>query len=121
MTMKKIMISIILVLVAVANVVYCAELKSQGVIYSNSYETSKIYNANDYQEEILKEGIEEVIEYKTATVIIPAGNNSGTGIVSGKKEKEETITINGVEHKKAKPFNPKTDELPDFLKNKKIY
>lgn len=116
MTMKKIMISIILVLVAVANVVYCAELKSQGVIYSNSYEKSKIYNANEYQEEILKEGVEEVVEYKTATIIIPAGNTGDTGIVSGKKEKEETITINGIEYKKAKPFNPEKDGVPEFLK-----
>lgn len=116
MIMRKIIVSIILVLVAVANVVYCAELKSQGVIYSNSYETSKIYNANDYQEEILKEGIEEVIEYKTATVIIPAGNIGESGIVSGKKEKEETVMINGVEYKKAKPFNPKKDGVPEFLK-----
>ena len=118
--MKKIMISIILILVAIVNVVYCADLKSQGVIYSNSYEKSKIYNVNEYQEEILKEGVEEVVEYKTATIIIPAGNTGDTGIVSGKKENEETITINGVEYKKAKPFNPKIDELPEFLKNKII-
>lgn len=113
--MKRVVISIILVCV-VATKMYCGELKSQGVIYSNNYESSKIYNANDYQEEILKEGIEEVVEYKTTTVIIPAGNNGDTGIVSGKKEKEETIIINGVEYKKAKPFNPEKDGVPEFLK-----
>lgn len=113
--MKKVVMSIILVCV-VATKMYCAELKSQSVIYSNNYESSKIYNANDYQEEIIKEGIEEVVEYKIATVIIPAGNTGESGIVSGKKEKEETITINGVEYKKAKPFNPEKDGVPEFLK-----
>ena len=117
--MKKLVVSIILVFVIVSQV-YCAELKSQGIIYSQQNTNSKIYNPEDYREEIIKEGIDEVVEHNKTAIIIPAGNVSENGVVSGKKEEEEIITINGIEYKRARPFNPKTDELPEFLKDKII-
>ena len=94
---------------------YGANIVSQGIIYANENNDVKIYNPNEYREDIIK--VEEpIVEIKPQRIRIPVEGHNG--IVIGKQDTETTININGVEYKKARPYNPKTDGVPEFLKDR---